>query len=98
MTQNIIIVFFHNIFNIIVTIRCIWGPKLCFFEKNSNIYRIDDTSVDMYQRILTYEVDKPLILKESLIGRILPNKLEHQTFNLVDVYLHYYNQISIYRL
>jgi len=41
-----------------VTIRSIWGTRLCFFEKDVNKFKFDDPNVDMYQRILTYEVDK----------------------------------------
>ena len=42
----------------IVTIRVIWGTKLCLFEKNVNKHKYDDKSVDILSRIFTFEVDK----------------------------------------
>lgn len=60
-----------TLFMKIDTIRCIWGPTLCLFEKIINKFKFDDEKIDMYQRILTYEVDKMHIITEQLIGKAL---------------------------
>ena len=49
---------FIYIYKNIVTIKCIWGQKMCFFERYTNINRIDDKNLDLYQKVLTYEVDR----------------------------------------
>ncbi len=66
------------------TIRCIWGPKLCLFERCINRHKLYDKSIDLYKRVLTYEVEKMQQNMEPLVGRVVPQRLEISTNNIVE--------------
>ncbi len=53
-------------------IRVIWAPNLCLFEKIENLNDLNDTSMDLYQRAVTFEVEG----LPTRTGKFLTSKLK----------------------
>jgi len=58
------------------TFRLTWSPKLCLFEKCSNIRKITDTKYDIYERAVTYDGEEFQTKTEPLKGSNLPDRIE----------------------
>ena len=59
-----------------ITYRLNWSPKLCLFEKCTNIRKINDKKYDIYERAVTYEGEEFHIKTEPLKGSNLPDRIE----------------------
>ena len=59
-----------------ITYRLNWSPKLCLFEKCSNIKKIYDKKYDIYERAVTYDGEEFHIKIEPLKGSNLPDRIE----------------------
>ena len=59
-----------------VTYRLTWSPKLCLFEKCSNIKKINDKRYDIYEKAVTYEGEEFQTKTEPLKGSNLPDRIE----------------------
>lgn len=59
-----------------VTYRLTWSPKLCLFEKCSNITKLLDKRYDIYERAVTYDGEEFQIKTEPLKGTNLPDRIE----------------------
>ena len=58
------------------TFRLTWSPKLCLFEKCTNIKKITDTKYDIYERAVTYDGEEFQTKTEPLKGSNLPDRIE----------------------
>ena len=58
------------------TFRLTWSPKLCLFEKCTNIRKITDSKYDMYERAVTYDGEEFQTKTEPLKGSNLPDRIE----------------------
>ncbi|KAL4453639.1 hypothetical protein ABPG74_009535 [Tetrahymena malaccensis] len=56
-------------------IKTIWSPKVCFHEKYQNQQPINDTTLDIYQRVINIETTKNQCEITQLKGRCLPIKI-----------------------
>ena len=59
-----------------ITYRLNWSPKLCLFEKCTNIKKIYDKKYDIYERAVTYDGEEFHIKIEPLKGSNLPDRIE----------------------
>ena len=59
-----------------VTYRLTWSPKLCLFEKCTNITKLMDRRYDIYERAVTYDGEEFQIKTEPLKGTNLPDRIE----------------------
>ena len=59
-----------------ITYRLNWSPKLCLFEKCTNIRKINDKKYDIYERAVTYDGEEFHIKTEPLKGSNLPDRIE----------------------
>ena len=58
------------------TFRLTWSPKLCLFEKCTNIRKITDSKYDIYERAVTYDGEEFQTKTEPLKGSNLPDRIE----------------------
>ena len=56
--------------------RLTWSPKLCLFEKCTNIRKITDSKYDIYERVVTYDGEEFQTKTEPLKGSNLPDRIE----------------------
>jgi hypothetical protein len=59
-----------------ITYRLNWSPKLCLFEKCTNIKKINDKKYDIYERAVTYDGEEFHTKTEPLKGSNLPDRIE----------------------
>ena len=59
-----------------ITYRLNWSPKLCLFEKCTNIKKINDKKFDIYERAVTYDGEEFHTKTEPLKGSNLPDRIE----------------------
>ena len=69
----------HNI-----TYRLTWSPKLCLFEKCTNLKKINDKHFDIYERAVTYDGEEFQTRTEPLKGNNLPERIEKIGLNIVN--------------
>ena len=69
----------HNI-----TYRLTWSPKLCLFEKCTNLKKIHDKHFDIYERAVTYDGEEFQTRTEPLKGNNLPERIEKIGLNIVN--------------
>ena len=69
----------HNI-----TYRLTWSPKLCLFEKCTNLKKINDKHFDVYERAVTYDGEEFQTRTEPLKGNNLPERIEKIGLNIVN--------------
>ena len=69
----------HNI-----TYRLTWSPKLCLFEKCTNLKKINDKHYDIYERAVTYDGEEFQTRTEPLKGNNLPERIEKIGLNIVN--------------
>jgi hypothetical protein len=59
-----------------LTIRLIWSPKLCIFEKKTNLKPIFDTRYSVYERAVTYDGEEFQTRTEPIKGNNVPDRVE----------------------
>ncbi len=64
------------------TIRLVWSPKLCIFEKNTNLRKIYDTKFNMYERAVTYDGEEFQTSTEGIKGDNIPDRIEKIGMNI----------------
>lgn len=64
------------------TIRLIWSPKLCIFEKKTNIRKIYDTRFDIYERAVTYDGEEFQTRTDAIKGNNIPDRIEKIGMNI----------------
>ena len=69
----------HNI-----TYRLTWSPKLCLFEKCTNLKKVNDKHYDIYERAVTYDGEEFQTRTEPLKGNNLPERIEKIGLNIVN--------------
>ena len=68
----------HNI-----TYRLTWSPKLCLFEKCTNLKKVNDKHYDIYERAVTYDGEEFQTRTEPLKGNNLPERIEKIGLNIL---------------
>jgi hypothetical protein len=65
------------------TLRLIWSPKICLFEKRTNLKNLYNTKYSIYEKVVTYDGEefqsrngKNVTKKEPIMGNNLPDRLE----------------------
>ena len=61
-----------------------WSPKLCLFEKCTNLKKINDIHYDIYERAVTYDGEEFQTRTEPLKGNNLPERIEKIGLNIVN--------------
>jgi hypothetical protein len=64
------------------TIRLTWSPKLCIFEKNTNLKKIHDTRYNLYERVVTYDGEEFQTRTEGIKGDNIPDRIEKIGMNI----------------
>ena len=67
-----------------VTYRLTWSPKICLFEKCSNLKKIFDNHYDIYERAVTYDGEEFQTKTEPIKGKNISNRLEEIGLSIVN--------------
>ena len=67
-----------------VTFRLTWSPKICLFEKCTNLKKINDYHYDIYERAVTYAGEEFQTKTEPLKGNNISNRLEEIGLSIVN--------------